>query len=59
MILTSELNQEVFHLTLALLLIQLTTRAFLFKLKLMGVGGPIFNIFKDLLTNHQQCVSVD
>ena len=26
----------------------------LYKLKSMGIGGPIFNIFKDFLTNHQQ-----
>ena len=25
----------------------------------MGVGGPVFNIFKDYLSNHQQCVLVD
>ena len=25
----------------------------------MGIGVPVFNIFKDLLTNRQQHVSVD
>ena len=25
----------------------------LYKLKSMGVGGPVFNILEDFLTNHQ------
>ena len=31
----------------------------LYKLKSMGVGEPVFNIFKDFLTNRQQRVSVE
>ena len=31
----------------------------LYKLKSMGIGESVFNIFKDFLTNPQQCVSVN
>ena len=30
----------------------------LFKLKLMGISGPLFNAFKEFLTNRKQCVTV-
>ena len=33
--------------------------ALLYKLKLIGVGGPIFNVFKNFLTNRQQRTCVD
>ena len=34
-------------------------QALLYKLKLMGVGGSVFGILKDFLTNRRQRVSVD
>ena len=34
-------------------------KALLYKLKLMGLGGSIFNIFEEFLTDRKQCVSVD
>ena len=34
-------------------------RGLLYKLKLMGVGGPMLNMFQDFLTNRRQRVAVD
>ena len=46
-------------MTLTLLFNLVNHRGILYKLKSMGVGGLVFNIFKDILTNRQQLVSVD
>ena len=34
-------------------------RGLLHKLQLMGIGGPVFNIFKEFLSYRQQRVTVD
>ena len=34
-------------------------KALLYKLKLMGIDGPVFNIFKEFLTNRKQRVAID
>ena len=34
-------------------------KALLYKLQLMGLGGPVLNIFKEFLSNRKQRVSID
>ena len=34
-------------------------QALLYKMRLVGIGGPLFNYFKDFLTDRNQHVSVD
>ena len=33
--------------------------ALLYKLSLMGIGGPVFNVLKEFLSERKQCVAVD
>ena len=33
--------------------------ALLYKLRLLGIGGPVFNVLKEFLSERKQCVAVD
>ena len=56
LLLKSELNHWSFHSTLALLMTQLTTRAYYKKLKSICIDGPVLNIFKDFQIVVNTCV---
>ena len=50
----SKLNQGFFSINFSSVLDLVNQQSLFYKLKSMGIGGPILNIFKDFLTNRQQ-----